>query len=168
MNKTEYARITAEVAMLWPHSRWEVGTIRAGEKLLLDLDPGQVMAAVETIAAMGERFAPGPGQLRKQALEMLGEQVPTADEALAEVHRQIAACGYVRVPEWTHPAIGDTVAAMGGWAALCASEDHMADRAHFLRLYGTVGRRHETAALAPPCVLELLAPLDLSAQRALA
>ncbi len=167
MTKTEYARIAVELNSLWPSSKWDVGTMRAGEKQLLDLDPGQVMAAVETLAAEGERFAPGPGQVRKRALEMVGEQVPSADEALSEVYRQIASSGYLRVPEWTHPAIGDTVAAMGGWTALCASEDAMADRAHFLRLYGTVTRRHETTALMPPCVLELLAPLNLSAQRAL-
>lgn len=167
MNKAEYARITAELNFLWPHSRWEVGTVRAGEKQLLDLDAAQVMAAVEAMAAEGERFAPGPGQVRQRALAMTGAQVPTADEALAEVHRQIASCGYLRAPEWTHPAIGDTVAAMGGWLALCASEDHMADRAHFLRLYATVGQRHRTASTMPPCVHELLATLDLSAQRAL-
>ncbi len=167
MTKTEYARIAAELNCLWPSSRWDVGTMRAGETQLLDLEPGQVMAAVQSMASEGERFAPGPGQVRKRALEMVGSQVPSADEALAEVYRQIAAVGYLGLPEWSHPAIGDTVAAMGGWLALCASEDHMADRAHFLRLYGTVERRHATAALMPPGVAALLVGLDLSAQRAI-
>lgn len=166
MTKTEYAEVAAELAALWPGSKWEVATMRAGEALLLDLDARSALAAVRTLAAQGERFAPNPGQVRKAAIEF-GSPVPSADEALSEVYRTISRVGHLGKPQWSHPAIGDAVAALGGWRALCASEEPMADRAHFLRIYGTVERRHTTAALLPPSVAALLAGVDLSAARAI-
>lgn len=168
MTKAEYARIAAELSALWPTSRWEVGTLRAGEALLLDLDPSLVLAAVQALAAEGERFAPNPGQLRRRALELAGPRVPSADQALSEVYSQIAAVGSYGSPEWSHPAVGAAVDALGGWRYLCASEDPMADRAHFLKVYGSVEARHTAEALMPPSVAALLAErVSLSAARAL-
>jgi len=167
MTKTELGEVAAEIGLLWPGSKWEVGTIRASEHLLLDLAAAVVLAAIRTLSAEGERFAPNPGQVRCQAVA-LSSPTPSADEAMAEVWRVIAQVGHVGVPKWSHPAIGDAVAAMGGYRALCMSEEStMADRAHFLRLYGSVERRHTTAALMPPSVAALLSTLDLSAQRAI-
>lgn len=168
MTRTEYALVAAELNALWPASRWEVGTLKAGESLLLDLEPGPALAAVRALAAEGERFAPNPGQLRRKALELAGPRVPSADQALAEVHATIARIGHLGTPAWSHPAIGDTVAALGGWSALCGSTEPMADRAHFLRIYGTVERRYDSEMVMPPSVSALVAGVDLSLQRAIA
>lgn len=168
MKKDEYARISAELNLLWPSSKWEVGTIRAGENLLLDLDPEPVMAAVRALAAEGERFAPNPGQLRRRAIELVGPRIPSPDQALAEVYQQISAIGSYGTPTWSHPAIGAGVDALGGWRYLCASEEPMADRAHFLKVYGNIETRYTAESLMPPSVAELLSnQVNLSAGRVL-
>lgn len=141
--------------------------MRAGESLLLDLDPAVVLGAVRALAAEGERFAPNPGQVRRKAVELGSPPVPTADQALAELNTLMSRVGHMGRPEFSHPAIADTVLAMGGWYQLCVSEAGVADRAHFLKLYGTVEARHTQAALLPPSVAALLSGIDLSAQRAL-
>lgn len=167
MGEAEYTRICAEMASLWPGSPWTVATIRAGKAFLLDLAPESAMAAVHSIHADGERFAPSPGQVRKRAVELVGGYPPSADQALAEVHHQMARVGSYGTPVWSHVAVGAAVEAMGGWMALCRSEDTMADRAHFLKIYGSAQARHERQAVMPPAVAALAQRLDLSAQRAL-
>ncbi len=166
MTETEYAEVCMEIATLWPASKWEVGTMRAGEALILDLDQHTAIAAVRVLAAEGERFSPNPGQVRRRAVE-LADPVPSVDEALAEVEIWKGRINSGRTPEWSHPAIGDAVAALGGIRYLGMSDNPTADRAHFIKVYGTCERRHATTALMPPSVAALLVGLDLSAQRAL-
>lgn len=165
MKKDEYAYVAAELNALWPSSKWEVATIKAGEHLLLDLPAQAVLAAVRQLAAEGERFAPNPGQVRRRAVELTAPAIPSADEALAEVYEQMAKVGSYGTPEWSHPAIKAAVDAMGGWWGLCRSEDTMADRAHFLKIYGSVEHRHQNEQLVAPTVTELLKGLDLRLDR---
>lgn len=171
MNKTEYAKIVAHVTGLWPNNRWEMGTIRAGESLLLDLDARWTHAAVELLAAEGERFAPNPGQIRKASLELAGREngsgLPDPDAALEEVYKAISHVGYYRSPEWSHDAIGAAVDAFGGWQAVCLADNPEAFRAHFMRLYASCAGRRRREQLAPASVKELVtAGLNLSLERA--
>lgn len=169
MTKTEYAKTVALITGLWPNNRWEVATIRAGERILLDLRAEEVLAAVEQLAADGERYAPNPGQVRKAAVELAARasgDCHEADEALAEVFAAVARIGYYRRPEWSHPAIASTVEALGGWQAVCLDENPEAFRAHFLRLYGVAATRVARERVAPDSVRELVtAGLDLSLKR---
>ena len=63
------------------------------------------------------------------------------DQAWAEVQQKIRSVGYYRHPTWSQPAIAQVVEALG-WQNLCLSTNPEADRAHFLRFYGT-GRQRE-------------------------
>lgn len=166
MTKTEYTQLVALVTGLWPNNRWEVATIRAGERLLLDLPAADVLAAVEMLAAEGERFAPNPGQIRKAAVEMAtiaaGSDMPDADDALSEVYEAIARVGYYRTPTWSHEAIGAAVDAFGGWQAVCLDENPEAFRAHFMKLYASAVTRRRRQEVAPESVRQLIATgLDL-------
>jgi hypothetical protein len=150
------------VAAYWPH--WPVpetekvrnALIGAWHRQLGDLDASVVTAAVDALSARGDKFAPGPGEVRKLAME-LSQPKPLldVDEAWAEVLERIGSVGRYLTPEWSHPAIAGAVLAMG-WVRLCESEDHMADRAHFLRLYGKVHDRTMFTMTMPPSVLDVV------------
>lgn len=112
--------------------------------VLGDLDPNDIRGAM---ASWTEHWPPTPNQLR-QATQLLvrrmsGENTaPDADQAFAEVLRAVSAHGYTSMPEWSHPAIGATVEALGGWVnGICFSENEPALRAHFLKLYESASAR---------------------------
>lgn len=163
MNRTDVIETMALISTYWPH--WRIPSDRdeasamvdAWGRLLGDLDAEAVNAAVEAYAVTGAEFAPGPGVLRKRAIELTTPRgVPLGDEAWAEVLDQIARVGYVGRPQFSHPAIEAAVAAFG-WTALCESENQMVDRAHFLKMFEGIRERVTFEAVAPPSVKALVA-----------
>jgi hypothetical protein len=167
VNEREYAVVTARVAQFWPHSAWPVATCHGAESLLLDLPARVVVAAVEQLAVEGREFAPPPGLVRQRACVLLADPMPDADRALAEVNAAVRNPGAYGHPVWSHPAVGATVDAMGGWQAVCASENPDAFRAHFLKIYGTVAVRETARVAMPDSVRQVMGELDLRADRAL-
>jgi hypothetical protein len=131
-------------------------------RLLGDLDNAAVVAAVDSLAAEARDFAPPPGVIRHRAVQLqAGPGAPGVDEAWAEVQNEIARAGWTvaldsdRKPLFSHPSISAAVEAMG-WQTLCESENPMADRAHFMKLYGTATERATRDAVMPASVRELL------------
>lgn len=158
MERTELLQAMALIATYWPH--WKIPTDRhelaamvdAWTRLLGDVEADAVVAAIEAYAVTGAEFAPGPGVLRKRAIDLLQPVgLPDGDQAWAEVLDQIRRVGYVGRPAWSHPAVETAVQAFG-WLALCESTTQMADRAHFLRIYEDVQERVTFEATAPPSV----------------
>lgn len=127
-------------------------TAKLWHKLLGDL-PYNVaeMALVKVLATA--RFWPTVAEIREAAASLMAPQLLTGGEAWAEVCEQMRRVGSYGVPEWSHPVIGRAVDAMGGWRHLCMSEEPMADRAHFLRIYDTLAARERETAVLPPAVL---------------
>lgn len=68
-----------------------------------------------------------------------GDQMD-ADEAWAEVQRQIRAVGLYGRPHWSHRAIAMAVAALG-WDTVCTSTNPETTRAHFLRFFAAAEAR---------------------------
>ncbi|MES1975861.1 MAG: hypothetical protein V4472_25665 [Pseudomonadota bacterium] len=179
MNRTDLPRVMGLISTYWPS--WKMPTegaeadafVDAWGRLLLDLPSSAVLAAVESYATDGERFAPGPGELRRRAIELgAPNRVPDADEAWSEVCEAITKHGWTvgmadwsappdengqqptKTVAWSHPAIESTVEALG-WHYLCTSEDAMADRAHFMRFYGAARQRIERERTMPESVRAL-------------
>lgn len=125
--------------------------------LLADLPPVALKAAAEAHVATCKWF-PTVAELRAFATQAQVGTVPTADEAWGEVVSEISRVGSYDTPVFSHPAITNTVNAMG-WRTLCMSEEQMADRAHFLRLYGTCRDRIQRDAAIPEVVRAALTPL---------
>lgn len=161
MDRPEIIQAMALISTFWPH--WKLPTAReeasvmvdAWGRLLGDLEASTVTAAIEAYATTGADFAPGPGVLRKRAIELVSPPVPDGDAAWGEVVDQIARVGYIGRPTFSHPAI-EAVVQSFGWVTLCQSETQMADRAHFLRVYDEVRTRTTFQVTAPPSVLALL------------
>lgn len=118
-------------------------------RCLADLAPAALEAAVLAHISTNKWF-PTIAELREATLAMLpGQGIPTATEAWGEVMHAFEMVGYYHTPEWSHPAIAKTVDAMG-WQQLCLSENGMADRAHFIKLYEVYVKRVRDDSLMLP------------------
>ena len=130
-------------------------------RILGDLDASVIDAAALQFAA-SHTFFPSAGELREAAM-VLNEQaqgLPSAEEAWTEVTRSFHTHGYYRgPPEWTHPVIGKAVAALGGYADLCHSENPVADRAHFYRSYNALLSRERQSTRLLPAVQRIVEQL---------
>lgn len=182
MTKDELSRCIALMEGYWPHGvrTWTPEAVEIWEGLLLDLDARLVATAIQTLATRGREFPPPPGLLRRQALELVSD-LPNAEQAWGEVCEQIHRVGVYRgwsgsrELEWSHPLVGRLADSLG-WEELCMSENQMADRAHFLKLWAAAVENEHAVENMPPAGKALLASVladkglhlpNLNAQRAL-
>lgn len=160
MNRAELDQCYDAMVALWPHFKPRPTTFALGDRLLGPLDARAVAAAIEQFSLEGREFAPPLGLVARRAHELVtqvrGESVPDAHQALSEVTEWIRKVGVYGTPEWSHPAIGGTVEALGGWEATCLDDNPEAYRAHFLRLYEVMRARVEREALIAPSLRELM------------
>lgn len=158
MELTEFAKILAVLENCYPRFNLEPRTIEAYYAILSDLDARLLKAAALHIAATSKWF-PTASELRGAAFELLERQagMPTAWDAWAEVCKKVGEEGHVRIPEFSHPLIQDTVKAVGGWLALCMSDNAVADRARFVQAYGSFIARERCETRLLPAIQELVA-----------
>ena len=100
--------------------------------------------------------------LRDATFELMEEasDVPSEDEAWAEVSKSFGPYGYYRgAPDWSCELIGYAIDAVGGYIALCTSDNSVADRAHFKQAYRNLAKRHRSAQRALPEVRQAIAAL---------
>jgi len=165
-------------------------TLMIYQRCIMDLDFESTKAAVLDLVTT-EDWLPSIAAIRKAALS-LAHQLPTAGEAWAEV-LDIARDGGFRRGESFKKiyvagqadalADGETdaslnatagrlldraVAAMGGWPSICMSENEMADRAHFMKIWESlaVKAQKETVRLPEARQLETRALMRLAAPQA--
>lgn len=165
MTDDQYDEVALAITGLWPNWQANRATWAVAERLLGSLPYPDVVAAVDALAIESPRFFPGPGELRVRAIELGGGSAgaPAPDEAWGEVVRERSRAGQYagtalsdRTLGWSHPAVAAVVEALG-WAELCTSENEVADRAHFMRLYAERVTRLRTDAATPPSVAAALA-----------
>lgn len=104
---------------------------------LADIPDDDLIRAVSEHVAHEDEF-PTIAQLRQLAL---AGNYPSPGDAWGEVMRQMREVGHYREPAFSHAMIGLAVEHLGGWQALCESDNLVADRAHLLRLYEELVRR---------------------------
>lgn len=160
MNRPEVMLLLAVVSERWPN--WPMPTsddrmrarVMAWEDVVSDLALAECRAA---LAAMGARdFAPDPGHIRATVLELRGTGAPDLDAAMREIFDAISAHGWTEVPEFSHPAIGAAVRAVGGWLEVCRSDNPEALRAHLGKMYGSASTRMDQQEALPPAVAAIL------------
>ncbi len=115
--------------------------------LLADLPAETLQAGIRACGSEIERaFAPSPGEIRGAAikLHMKASDVPSAGEAWGEIIGSFERmpggnmAGGGHTPILDHPLVRKAVHCMGGYSALSNDffDNQMANRAHFLRIYG--------------------------------
>ena len=123
-------------------------TLMIYQRCIMDLDFEDAKAAVLDLVTEAD-WLPSIAAIRKAALA-LTDDTPNAAEAWDEVNRMFHNGGSWVVPEWSDSLIGKVVAGMGGWATLCASENSIADRAHFLTAYRIEETRKQAQRIRLP------------------
>ena len=140
---------------------------RVWHRLLRDIPFDLLDAAAAHYATIsGAAFPPSIAELRDMAFKVANPNRVSAEEAWGEVQKAIRQTGFYRAPEFDDPAIGRAVQIIG-WRALCLSENEMADRAHFFRVYQAVAEREKHNALMLPEVRAVAARLEAVARAAL-
>lgn len=113
---------------------------------LADIPDEVLIQAVSEHIAHSDEF-PTIAGLRRLAL---AGQYPAPGDAWGEVARQMQEVGRYRTPVFSHSVITQAVDQVGGWQALCESDNLVADRAHFLRIYEELVRREMAGKVSFP------------------
>lgn len=160
--KETVASVVRMVAKAYP-GRFEADadTYRIWHRLLQDV-PDQALMAAAVHHATQSKWPPAIAELRAAAFDILqGDAAPmTAGEAWSQVVKAMRAYGVYRLDDaraTLNAQVWRCVEAMGGWRELCLSENGVADRAHFIRIYDTVQAREKERRQTLPEVRALAA-----------
>lgn len=131
-----------------------VNAVDVMSDLLGDLPSDTLLVAVKSCCAQaGRQFAPSAGEIRGEAVRLHAKAsgVPSASDAWGEVVAQMRLTGSYRRPTFTHPLV-EKIVERFGWRTLCQSDNTIADRAHFLKLYESALHDAEADAAELPIV----------------
>jgi hypothetical protein len=154
--------IIRQLFSAYPHAQAEDGTIVVYVRLLRDISPSDLQAVVDQAIAEC-KFLPTVAEIRERyhlLTRTLGQL--SASEAWGLVVKAFRSSG--RMVAARDIFEGPTLRAVEimGWRTLCDSEDQMADRAHFMKIYDQlVSREDQMQKLLP----QARALLPDSAQR---
>lgn len=150
----------------WPASR---DTVAVYADALADLDYEQTLGAVRDVILTDDRW-PTVATIRRRTADRAGILSPDQTEAWAEIRRLTSTGISTTVDAFSHPAIAETVAAVGWWD-LCHSTSPETIRAQFLRLYADARIRHDAEIVSTPGKIALESGRDrhrLGGRRSLA
>ena len=146
----EVGRVIGGLLIIYPYQNSKITTkqelsafITAYHRILHDLD-AQLLDAAALELGGTSKFFPAASELRQTAfgLKAVASGELTAGDAWAMVSKAFGIHGhYQGVPDHFPPLVKRAVDAVGGWTSLCLSENGMADRAHFLKVYDTLDAR---------------------------
>lgn len=145
------------LARLYPNFNLTVDTIEGYALVLGDIPPDLLRMAAISLAGQEREFFPPAGVIRAAAFALVerADTTPSAGEAWGAV----CAVWRGRNRDELHPLIHRAVDAMGGWKQLGLSENPMADRAHFLKVYDVLLDRQRADVRMLPQVQGYVAQL---------
>lgn len=164
-------QVLAVLTAAFPTNKVGPETLKIYSLTLSDI-PLDVLEAATLQIITTAKFFPAVSEIRDAATSiMLGlNKIPSAFEAWEEVQEQISKCGdYYRyqiaidTPEYSNPIIAKAVDVMG-YRVLCESENIVADRAHFFRVYDSLFNRAVDDTKMLPRVKEFSAQYQLTNQ----
>jgi len=135
MNHEEAKKIMAILTAAFHGTTLPNATIAIWYKFLSDISYEVGYSAILHLISTCE-FFPKISNLRQAIVKMLPDEIPSTEEAWLEVSNQIRATGSYGTPRFSNDLIGKAVNALG-WRELCLSENIVANRAHFLKIYAS-------------------------------
>ena len=154
------------------------------QKRLADL-PSELLAMACANHIERSQWLPSIAEIRASAVSLMRQASPADqgwNEAYAEMQLQIRRVGYVGISEWseaegkfvsrppefTNPALAETVKTLGGWKAVCMNEDpEGVFRAQFREVYAIVIGRMERKVTQSPEVRGFIENMRIPADRQL-
>jgi hypothetical protein len=147
MTPVEVSEILAYASSGYPHINLSKETVSVYVDLLGDLDYGTAKRAVRRLVATSDYF-PSPASIRREVASLSGMLAPTANEALEQIRRQIELRGSgENMERWLHPAVEETVRALGGVREFAMTTNFDTMRAHFLKMYERAVEKHDKTTL---------------------
>jgi len=149
--KVEVTKILAGLVTLYPRHKLDEATYEAYYRILKDI-PADLLDGAALQAGSTSTFFPSASELRSAAFTLMevAQGVPNAWDAWAEVCKSFGPYGRARIPQWSHPLIKRAIDAIGGYIALCDSENAVADRARFVQAYEALLHRAQQDARMLP------------------
>lgn len=132
----------------WPEPGKEQVTVALWERTFADVDFRHAQLAIEKFIVESP-FPPTVADIRQRLVDVVVPDVPTGIEAWAEVIqaiRRYGIYGQEKAIASLAPLTRKVVEAIG-FRTLCMSENEMADRAHFLKVYDQLVNRERKAML---------------------
>lgn len=169
MQHSEALIIIAKIQAIWPKDEMSEPTIREYATSIEHLSPAVAAMTLEALKVEC-KWKPSVAEfLQRAAIVVPPDRIPDIDEAWAEVREQIRRVGSKRgmlnfatnepwEPMWSHPLVGRIVDNIG-WKALCESDNEVAYRAHFIRMYEpriVEGRREQAMTPQGKALMEAI------------
>ena len=142
--KTRIAYMGMAFPNYHPELEWNVTAVDVMLDLLGDLDIGTLRTALRHCCSQsGRSFAPSPGEIRGAVAELQARAsgTPTAGEAWGAIMESFRHTSFDQPAALHHPLIQEAIRCMGGLDVIGASENVMAERAHFLKIYEQLYQR---------------------------
>jgi len=147
-NEAEIAKLVGAMSASFPNTNVTDATVEVYISMLKDIPLDVLATSVEQCMAESE-FFPTIAKLRNRALALVAPPRRDPMDAWGVVIKEIQRVGFYRSPHFEDPLIARAVDCMG-WQYLCTSENIVADRAHFAKVYEQfVERESQDAKLLP-------------------
>lgn len=143
--------VLAVLVSAYPNVKLAPATVSVYERILSEI-PVEALEAATLQHIASSRFFPTVAELREAALELAAPsfQHLTPEEAWGVVRLAFGKFGQYRTPKFDDPLILKAVNQLG-WVELCQSDNQVADRAHFMKIYQSLlEREQEDARLVAP------------------
>jgi len=145
----EVTALMATMSLAFPKYEIQKGALRIYSEMLKDL-PIDVLDAAAKEMIIASPFYPSVSEWRNKAVNLMigSHNIPTAAEAWEEA---IDHCRHGKYTDYSHPLIERAAMAIGVqfWSSML-TEQEMATRAHFMKIYDSMlGREMETVKMLP-------------------
>jgi len=158
------AELIGAMASTYPNVTVSDQTNLTYVRMLRDIPIDILAVAIEQCTSECKWF-PSVAEIRDKAMTLTRTESVPAFEAWAKVVAEIGRIGLTETamidgvltdvgPEFADPIIAKAVDCIG-WKALCNSENQIADRAHFAKVYDQLVARHEDDARLLPAARQL-------------
>lgn len=138
---TEIVKLVGMMAAAYSNTQVSSETIKVYVAMLEDIPLALLTVSVQQCMAESE-FMPTIAKLREKALVLSSPVAPEPLEAWGIVLKEITRTGFYHSPTFENPIIAKAVDCIG-WQTLCSSENAIADRAHFGKVYEGLVRQAE-------------------------
>ena len=154
---TETVKLIGILTAVFPNHLSADG-VRTYARLLGDVPIPVLQVAIEQ-CANDCKFFPSVAEIRDRVFKVTEHAQENAAEAWESVMVAIKRYGFYRAPEFDNQITQRTVNAMD-WQALCSSENAIADRAHFMKIYDQMAERVKQDAKLIPSARLLRAEMN--------
>lgn len=152
-NEAEISKLVGVMAAAYPHTQVTDATIEVYITMLKDIPLDLLTTSVQQCMAESE-FMPTIAKLREKALKLTTPISPEPLEAWGIVQKEMTRVGVYHSPTFADPIITKAVDCIG-WQSLCSSENQVADRAHFGKVYEGLLRQAENDRRMLPAAREI-------------